>query len=307
MKQKYVLPVILLCCFLQTSAQTDKTSNWVLPLHIDTRLVINAKSPAYDKYVYARYVFVPPAAKTLHLEIYAKAPKATDNLFNTSYAPFILQALTKKDKLLEKSFQGGTAKINITLKTADTIALFFLCTPPVNNDSINLSFDYTVGDTAELSYANKKPQEVFEKILELAATGHINMYSNDENNYVNKLHYPTGLFAMAAAERTVKKHIMFSGITTQYTGEKLNRQTADRNTADWNKKIKDWLSGYNVTDVKKTNKGDVKLNTDEEETVYTKKNARGTTLFVVTVFKEIVGEGTEADPVSYTTGVRISN
>ena len=62
-----------------------------------------------------------------------------------------------------------------------------------------------------------------------------------------------------------------------------------------------------TTDIKKTLKGDEKLNTDEEETVYTKKNTQGVQLFRVIVFKEVTGEGTEAEPMSYTTGVRITN
>jgi hypothetical protein len=77
--------------------------------------------------------------------------------------------------------------------------------------------------------------------------------------------------------------------------------------AEWNQKIKKWLADYNISDIKKTVKGDEQLNTDEEETVYIKKNAQGFQLFRVTVFKQVVGAGTEAEPMSYRTGVLITH
>lgn len=303
---KYFFQIILLCCFLNSSAQKDKTLNWVLPQHYDTSIIVNSKSVPFGNYFYGEYHIAPAAAKTLNLHIYARVASVAYNLFNTTYAPFNLQVITKKEKIFEGTYQDGRAFINIQLKNTDTIALFFISSPPVN-DGTNFAFDYTIGDTAELNYGNKKPQEVFEKMLELAGTGYINLYHNDPNEYLEKINYPNGLFANGAAERNKKKNIRFSGIVTQYTGEKLNRETADKNIAEWNKKIAAWLKDYNVTDVKKSTKGDIKLNTDEEETIYTKKNAQGKILFIVTVFKETVGEGSEEEPMSWTTGVRISN
>ena len=138
-------------------------------------------------------------------------------------------------------------------------------------------------------------------MLELARTGFINLYDSDHGNFA-KINYPDGLFAPNPAVR--EKH---SADVTQYTGKDLDREPADKIIAEWNKKVKTWLSDYHVTDIKKNTKGDIKLNTDEEETVYTKKNAQGVKIFVVTVFKEVVGEGSEAEPMSFTTGVRISN
>ncbi|MEI9954825.1 MAG: hypothetical protein WDM90_00575 [Ferruginibacter sp.] len=72
------------------------------------------------------------------------------------------------------------------------------------------------------------------------------------------------------------------------------------------KKITDWLTAYNVTDIKKTETGDRKLNTDTEITTYTKKDAQGKILFIVKVFKEQEEvEGSEADYVVWNTGVSI--
>jgi len=295
---KFILTIILSCCFFNSYAQKDITLNWVVPQHKqDESVMVNSKSLAIGSYFYSEYHIEPAAAKTLHLRIYARVASVAHNLFNTTYAPFILQAITRKEKLFEETYQSGQAIINIPLKNTDTVALFFISNPPAN-DGTDFAFEYTIGDTAELNYNNKKPQEVFEKMLELACTGYINQ--------PEKLIYPNGLFATGTAERR-KTHNRYTGTVTQYTGEKLSRETADRNTADWNKKIVTWLKDYNVTDIKKNTTGDVKLNTDEAETVYTKKNAQGVTLFIVTVFKETVGEGSEAEPMSYTTGVRITN
>ena len=295
---KHLFSIALICCCLSGNAQKDKTLNWVVPQHKqDESVIVNSKSLAIGNYFYSEYHIEPAAAKTLHLRIYARVASVAHNLFNTTYAPFILQAITRKEKLFEETFQTGQANINIQLKNTDTVALFFISNPPVN-DGTDFAFEYTIGDTAELNYNNKKPQEVFERMLELASTGYINQ--------PEKLIYSNGLFAAGPAERR-KTHNRYTGTVTQYTGEKLNRQSADKNTSDWNKKIVAWLKDYNVTDIKKTAKGDIKLNTDEEETVYTKKNAEGVTLFIVTVFKETVGEGTEVEPVSWRTGVRITN
>jgi hypothetical protein len=298
---KYLFQLILLSCFLDSHAQKDKTLDWALSQHEDARVIINSKSPHYDKYAYAEYHIVPVAAKTLHLNIYAKIPSAKDDLFHTTNAPFILQVITKKDKYLEKSFQDGHAFINIQLKNTDTIAIFFVCNPPIN-DSIKISFEYTIADTASLTYSNINPQETFAKMLEMAGIGYINMYDNAATNLYATITYPDGLFASGPAER--KRH---RNELVQYTGEKLNRQAANKNIAEWNSKIKKWLADYNITDINKTVKGDEQLNTDEEETVYIKKNAQGFQLFRVTVFKQVVGAGTEAEPMSYTTGVLITH
>jgi hypothetical protein len=298
---KYFLQTLLLCSFLNSHAQKDKTLDWALRQREDARVIINSKSPHYDKYAYAEYHIVPVAAKTLHLNIYAKIPSAKDDLFHTTNAPFILQVITKKDKYLEKPFQNGQAFINIQLKNTDTIAIFFICNPPVN-DSINISFEYTIADTAALAYNNGRPEETFNKMLEMTGTGYINMYDNAATNLYATINYPDGLFASGPAER--KRH---RNELVQYTGEKLNRQAANKNMAEWNQKIKKWLADYNISDIKKTVKGDEQLNTDEEETVYVKKNAQGFQLFRVTVFKQVVGAGTEAEPMSYTTGVRITH
>ncbi len=300
MKQKYLLPVLLLCCILQTHAQTDKTLNWVLPQHEKTSVIINQKSFPVNKYFYAEHLIAPTAAKTLNIEVYSRLGSVANNLFNTTYAPFNLQVKTRKGDLLNKIYMDGTAFVNIQLKNTDTVALIFVADPPAN-DSIDIAFDYIIADTAALTYSNISYEETFAKMLQMACTGYINMYDNADGLYAT-IKYPEGLFAIYPAER--KRH---RNELIQYTGEKLNREPADKNTADWNKKIAAWLKDYNVTDIKKTTKGDIKINSDEEETVYTKKNAQGVQLFRVIVFKETMGEGSWENPRSWRTGVRITN
>jgi len=298
MINKIIISVLFMALFNNAHAQKDKTLSWALPQHeYYGHEIVNSKSLPIGNYFYAEYHIAPAAAKTLHLDIYARVASVANNLFNTTYAPFNLQVRTRKEDLLNETYQDGQASINIQLKNTDTVALIFVSNPPVN-DGTDFAFNYTIGDTAALSYTNLSYEETFAKMLELAGTGYINL--------PKKINYPDGLFAKGAAERSRNGH-SFSGLVIQYTGEKLDRETADKNIAEWNKKIAAWLKDYNVTDIKKTAKGDIKLNTDEEETVYTKKNAQGISLFVVTVFKETVGEGSEAEPMSYTTGVRISN
>lgn len=296
---KFILSLVLLSFVLSSYAQKDKTLGWVIPQFKQSEsVIVNSKSLPIGSYFYAEYHIAPTVAKTLNLKIYSRVASMANNLFNTTYAPFILQAITRKEKLFEQTYPSGTAVINIQLKNTDTVALFFISNPPLN-DGTNFAFDYTIGDTAELSYATKKPQDVFEQMLELAATGYINV--------PEKISYPNGLFAAGTAERRKTQH-HYGGTVTQYTGEKLTRETADKNTAEWDKKIAAWLKDYNVSDIKKTSKGDVKQDTDEEETIYTKKNAKGEVWFKVSVFKEVVTEiGTESDVTSYSTGVRISN
>ncbi|MBL0200291.1 MAG: hypothetical protein IPP81_08965 [Chitinophagaceae bacterium] len=298
---KYFCKTLLLCSFLNSHAQKDKTLSWVLPQHEDTRVIINSKSFPINQYFYAEHLIAPTAAKTLNIKAYARLSSVAQNLFSTTYAPFNLQVKTRRGDLLNQIYMDGTAFVNIPLKNTDTVALIFVANPPAN-DSIDIAFDYIIADTAALIYSNANPEETFNKMLEMAGTGYINMYDNAATNLYAIINYPDGLFASGPAER--KRH---RNELVQYTGEKLNRQAANKNTAEWNLKIKKWLADYNISDIKKTVKGDEQLNTDEEETVYIKKNAQGFQLFRVTVFKQVVGAGTEAEPMSYTTGVLITH
>ena len=300
MKRNCLLLIIALCCFLNSQAQKDKTLNWVLPQHEDTRVIINSKSFPINQYFYAEHLIAPTAAKTLNIKVYARLGSVAQNLFSTTYVPFNLQVKTRKGELLNQVYNPGTAFVNIELKNTDTVALIFVADPPAN-DGIDIGFNYIIADTAALTYSNLSQEQTFAKMLEIAGTGYINMYDNAEGLYA-KINYPDGLFANGPAERKRHRQELI-----QYSGEKLNREAANKNTAYWNKKVKAWLDDYNISDIKRTVKGDEKLNTDEEETVYTKKNAQGLQLFRVIVFKEVVGEGSEAEPMSYTTGVRITN
>jgi hypothetical protein len=282
---------------LYGKAQKDKTINWSLPQKGQTVITVNAHSKPSGNNYFEEYHISPQSLKILHISVITVSP-ATGMI---TKAPFAIQLKTRKKEFINQVvLDKGTFDINLPLATTDTIAVIFIVPPPASND-IHFYLNYTISDTAELAYTNKKSQEVFEKILELASTGYINLYNNSNGSFA-KIIYPDGLFAPGTAERS-----HFKNDVTQYIGEKLNRASADKDMADWNKKIKIWLNDYNVTDVKKNTKGDVKLNTDEEETIYTKTNAQGVRLFVVTVFKKTMGEGTEEDPMSYTTGVNISN
>ena len=294
---RHILQLLFLAFYLNCSAQKDTTFTlyWISPQRHQGNIFVSAKSAPIDKDYYEGFQIIPKVTGILHFSVNASLFSSNTN--NLKYQPFGLQVKTKYKMFVNEVVQGK-GMYNIPLSTRDTIAVYFIAHPSAN-DTTNFKFSYIIADTAELNYDNQGSQATFQEMLRLANNGFINLCNS------HKINYPTGLFAIYPAERY--GDFSENAIVTQYTGRGLDRADADKKTEDWNKQIKKWLNDYNVTDVKKNTKGDIKLNTDEEETVYTKKNAQGIILFVVTVFKEIVGDGTEAEPMSYTTGVRISN
>ncbi|MGG9962347.1 hypothetical protein [Ferruginibacter sp. SUN106] len=263
----------------------------------NTDVFVTTASPLFNADHYDGFIIAPRQAKILHLNITGSL--FSSNTFSPAYVPFYLQVKSGKTVYLNELEQGKKT-INISLNSTDTVAIVFVAHPP-ENDKAHFHCEWSIGDTAAYSYAGQKPEIVFDKMLELAPNQFTNI-RNDKFGEPDNIEYPTGLFAPLPAER-----IAFNTHVTQYTGKKLpTGKAADIINAEWNKKITDWLKGYNVTDVKKTETGDRKLNTDTEITTYTKKNAQGKVLFIIKVFKEQVEEaGNEADVVFWNTGVSI--
>jgi hypothetical protein len=268
-----------------------------VPQNGATDIFVTTASPQSNTDYYEGFILTPQKAKILHLNITGSL--FSSNTFSPIYVPFYLQVKTGKTIYLNELEQGKKT-INIALNSTDTVAIVFIAHPP-KDDKAHFHCEWSVGDTAAYSYAGQKPKIVFDKMLELAPN-HFTNIRTDKFGDPDNIQYPEGLFAPFPAER-----VAFDTHVTQYTGKNLpNGKAADIINAEWNKKITDWLSDYKITDVKKTESGDPKLNTDTEITTYTKKDAQGKILFIIKVFKEQgEAEGSEADYVFWNTGVSI--
>ena len=316
-KMRYSLPVLLLCCFLNSHAQKDKTLNWVLPQSEQGAILVTKNSAQIGKYYYEQIEIVPKEAKVLHFSVSKDlTSKSADSFFTYigSDPKFILQIKTKNKQLLNEKtkmdlFSSGKS-YNISLQNTDAISVFLLDNLSTS-DTSRFYFNYIISDTAALDYSNKTPQDVFNKMLEIANTGYNNLINeagdDDVFGLTKKINYPNGLFAPMPAERI---HI-FGTYVTQYTAYKLKiKAPADKAYTEWNKKIIAWLKDYNVTDIKKGFESYENPNVYDEKTTYTKINAAGKRLFKVEVFKELSKiknkETNNTAEEFYFSGVRIS-
>jgi len=278
---KYILPVLLLCCFLNGFAQKDKTTSWVLPQKGHSTIAVTINSKALDKNHYEQIEITPKNAKVFHFSVSAGSSGFSNSFSDPS---FTVQVKTKNkvfinEYVAEKEFFGTTYKRNIVLPNTDAICIFFIANI-TKDDTTRFFLDYTIGDTAELNYDNKTPQEVFEEMLRLPPAGSMNIAGDNDFLEFGKLNFPNGLFAEKSAAK--------DGFGVfQTTGERLNKTAAQKYVADWNKKIVTWLTDYNVSDIKKYTPTQLKehyYGTDDEVTEYKKTNAQGEILFIVRVF-----------------------
>ncbi len=290
---KNILFVISLFCCLNSYAQKDKTSSWVIQKGFSITTVDKHSFLSGVNYFNEGFI-VPQSIKTLHIAVRAYSPTTG----STIKAPFAIQVKTRKKQFISKMvMEAGQFAVNIPLESMDTVAVIFIVPPPAT-EVVSFYLDYTICDIAKLDFTNKKPQEIFEQLLEYAATDFIDMRINSDGVF-SKSKFPEGLFINNMANK-------YDYVIVQDIGNGLERPAADKDMVEWNNKIKGWLKEYNVTDIKRITKGSNALNTDEEETQYVKKNPKGQKLFTVTVFKQLKGDGTEADPSSYSTGIRIA-
>jgi len=294
---KYVAVLLFLNASLNCFAQKDKTLTWIKPQQGSQILYVSKFSKPNGDNFQDQYIIVPTVAKTLHVEISISNTKN-----KTLRSPFGVQLVTRNKWLSSKIIeQDGFYKENISLTALDTLAVICIIPPPAN-DTVKFFISYTVGDTAELEYRNKKPQIVFEKMLELCTTGFINL-ADYKNNSFSFISYPEGLFAPFNAERNRR----FQNVI-QYTGKNIKTEPdANAICVEWNKKINTWLKEYFVTDIKKNKTDNKREGLFEEATVYTKRNKDNQVIFIVEVFKELhknIFTQKESDNY-FMTGVRI--
>lgn len=280
---------------VKSAGHQDKTLSWQIQ-NGNTDVWVTTASPLSNTDHYNGFIIAPLQAKTLHLDI--TGTLFLSNSYTPHYVPFYLQVKNSKG-IFVNELEQGKKTLNISLSTTDSVAIYFIAHPN-EKDTVDFHCIWSIGDTAAYSYAGQKPETVFDKMLELAPNRFNNLRA-DKFGLENKIDYPQGLFAALPAER-----IPFDTHVTQYTGKNLaTGKAADIINAEWNKKITEWLKDYAITDIKKTETGDRQKNSDTEITTYTKKNAQGKILFIVKVFKEQEGEGSEFEPVTWNTGVSI--
>ncbi len=286
---------LLIICSINAKAQNDRTGKWSWPQKGDSLMNLNLSSKKVSGNFYEVCKVVPRTIKTFRLSIRAQSSLDSGELKH----PYILRVEIPGGAVLNELVENQPVyQANFNLVSTDTVSV--ICTShPLQGESIKFYINYVIGDTAQLSYTGQRPQDVFEKMLQLAGTGYMNttiMNGSGQSGLI----YTRGLFAPLPAVRSnVHENVV------QSTGEGIDRQSANSITAKWNRQIKEWLDAYAVTDIKTSQKGNPDQNTDEEETVYTKTNEKGAVLFKVFVFKELNGTGNTSGPARYSTGVRI--
>ena len=277
------------------SAQNDKTLKWIMPQKGSALLTLDSASRKTGTNSYEIYPIVPKSLKTMHLSIRSTSGNRGGELSH----PYILRVLTPGGALLNEIIEHQPEfQANFNLVSNDTVSLHFI-THPLWGETVHFEINYTIGDTSKLSYAGKKPQEVFDIMLQLAGTGYMNMTHTNGWGQA-ELNYPQGLFAPFRAVRSSADQDV-----VQYTGEGLDKASANKVMAKWNSQVKEWLKDYDVSDVSIMKKGNPDQNNEEEETLYSKSNSKGELIFKVAVFKEIKGTSAAAGPTVYSTGVRI--
>ncbi len=291
--KEFILVLLWFGFSLKSIAQKDKTLTWLAAQHGEAGIQVSNHSIKVGDNFYEQYLIAPNQLKTLHIHI--TASYLNETTFNT---PFAIEVKNRKQDFGTKIINSvGFFKTNINLTLFDTIAINCIV-PPNNNDATKFNIEYTIGDTAELDYSNKKPQQVFERMLELCATGFTNFCKDDGHDF-SSIYYDKGLFADFKAERkSIEKNV------TQPTSKRLNTENEATNIYDeWNTKITNWLKEFNITNVKKFTLKSSR-HKKEEITAYTKKNNAGQILFVVEVFKEINNNNILGN--YFETGVRIA-
>jgi hypothetical protein len=263
-----------------SEAQKDKTSNWKSPIVVSGNVTVSTNSVAAGKNHYETFSIKPYAADMMRFFIYASGN-------------YIMKIKSKNNSFVDKRLSNGNSFI---FKLPDTDSLSIqLVGAPTDAKATVFTYSYSIGDTTKKILTAQQPQDIFEELLPLASNKFQNLYNGIDGNGKD-IEYPTGLFFS-------KRAVCENGWIKQLTGAALDEKAAIKDNADWNKKIKAWLKDYKVTDIKKLDKAALRAKSNslyDEATEYTKRNAKGDILFVVSVYKTEDSEG-------YYTGVLISN
>ncbi len=291
---KYLFQISFLMLSFNGFGQQDKTTNWVLPQKGSEYIIIGNTSPKVGTYFYEQVYIKPNTVKNLHVVV------GSENLNSAGFKneTFAVQIFSRKKTWVSIAVKDDYMyKANIPLDDTDTVAVR-ISIDAVSKIKKKFFVEYIMADTAAMDYSNLTPQACFEKMLQMASSGFINLPAH-EKFYEPQVTYDKGLFAPYYARRGGY------GDVKQNIGEKT-KSVNEANAAceKWNKQITMWLKDYNVTDISKKITGKVDEHTDKEETTYTKKNAAGKLLFTVTVYKEVLGSGSS---YNYQTGVIIEN
>ena len=257
-------------------AQKDKTANWPVTKTKEGRIEVTSHSKPAGKNYFERLGIAPN----------------TDGLFNISVTPTqqSIVEIRNGNKVLFNELLTGNKVYAINVNKTDSVIAFFTANPEPGK-TVYFNYVYTEGkiflpDTAKVILGTDA-KTVFEQLLPLARNKFANLFYNDEKDKYQDIEYPKGLFAPA---RAVKDRYWVK----QYTGMAQTKEVAVKNAATWNRKIKEWLKEYNITEVK--------TRTDQynDDTIYIKLNKDGVPLFAVTVF-------CNEDSGGFYTGVMISH
>ncbi len=268
---------------LSVHAQKDKTLSWNSPVIISGTVTVTNKSTATGPNYYEMLAIKPYAAKTMKFRV------------STNYAGnYIIRISSKVKSFVDQKTSKGNYYV-FQLSNLDSVNIM-LVAKPTETQPVQFHYSYSIGDTARISLENKSAQEVFEQLLQLAANKFENLYSSSTSGRLPPLEFANGLFFNKYA-------VVENGYMKQLTGAAQDSKTADKDNAEWNKKIKAWLKPYKVSDVQKMSKEQLIAKSNylfNEATQYTKKDAKGNILFNVSVYKV-------EDSEEFYTGVYISN
>ena len=277
---KKLLSLTLLFISASALAQKDKTLSWDAPIVTSGTLHITVNSKKDGQYYGETFSIKPRTTKMLKLSLNVIFP--------------VIVRMVSNDKFIINQKISKSALFIIPVTSLDTIKTTVIAnvTAAAAQD---ITYEYYIADTAKVSVSGKPPKECFDQLLTMANTKFANLYNGNISGRIPDIEFANGLFASTRA-------VCENGYVQQYTGMALDEAAANKDVAAWNKMIKTWLKEYNITNIVKLNKNELIVKSNhlyDEATAYMKKNKKGDTLFVVSVFKKQASEG-------FYTGVVIS-
>lgn len=260
-------------------AQKDKISNWKYPI-ISGTITVQINSRPLATQFYETLKITPPIPAPFRLVVKA----------DSSYT---IHAKSKSFTYLNNTKKGLSSNYTL-LRNTDSLSIHFI-TNVTADLPVTIAYAYAYNDSAQIVF-DSNPQKCFDQLLQSCFTKFANLYATDKRAKAEDIEYPQGVFA---PYRATKEAYGFK----QYTGMALDSVAAKEACITLNKKVKDWLKAYKMTTIKYYDKPAFMAKSNylhTEATEYTKTNAQGIVLFVVSVFNNVAQEG------SYV-GVRISD
>ena len=246
MKQ-FILSLIVTTFISSAIAQKDKSSNWEAVPSISGIVNVTVNDIPSGNNLYKMLNIKPYAAKTMQFRI-----KADGN--------YIIKINSKTKSFVDQKTKNGSYYI-FQLPNLDSLNIMLVGVPKVDKP-VAFTYSYSIADTAKINLDIKDPKQTFEQLLSFA----INRFEN--LSAATAKEYASGLFFNARA-------VIENGYAKQLTGIALDTKAADKDNAEWNKKIKAWLKDYKLTEINKLNREQLNAKSNylfNEATEYTKWN-----------------------------------